>query len=98
MIKRWKDNDILIMKSMINEKTSPEIAEIFETSTKAINSLFTRRKIIRNKEISKEHVRKSLIKRNKKNYGDKNGNWKGGISKNNYHYKKLQIEKFPERE
>jgi len=29
--------------------------------------------------------------------GESNPNWKGGISKNNYHYKKLQVERYPER-
>jgi len=29
--------------------------------------------------------------------GDKNHNWKGGISKNHYHYKKLQVQRYPER-
>lgn len=29
--------------------------------------------------------------------GDKNPNWKGGISKNNYHYKRIQIERYPEK-
>ena len=28
---------------------------------------------------------------------DKNGNWKGGISKDNYHYKKIQIERYPKK-
>ena len=29
--------------------------------------------------------------------GENNGNWRNGISKNNYHYKKLQVERYPER-
>jgi hypothetical protein len=29
--------------------------------------------------------------------GKNNPNWKGGISKNYYHYKKLQIQRYPER-
>ena len=29
--------------------------------------------------------------------GELNPNWKGGISKNNYHYKKLQKERYPEK-
>jgi ribosomal protein S27AE len=28
---------------------------------------------------------------------EENPNWKGGISKNKYHYKKIQIERYPER-
>jgi len=34
----------------------------------------------------------------KYNYkGKNNPNWKGGISKNHYHYKKIQVERYPER-
>lgn len=29
--------------------------------------------------------------------GEKNSNWKNGISKNHYHYKKLQVQRYPER-
>ncbi len=29
--------------------------------------------------------------------GENNGNWRNGISKNYYHYKKLQVERYPER-
>ena len=29
--------------------------------------------------------------------GENNGNWRNGISKNNYHYKKIQVERYPER-
>lgn len=28
---------------------------------------------------------------------EKNGNWKGGLSKNHYHYKKLQVKRYPEK-
>ena len=27
----------------------------------------------------------------------KNGNWKGGLSKDNYRYKKIQVERYPEK-
>jgi ribosomal protein S27AE len=30
-------------------------------------------------------------------HGEANPNWKGGISQNHYHYKKLQVERYPER-
>ena len=29
--------------------------------------------------------------------GSKNGNWRGGITSNHYHYKKIQIQRYPER-
>ena len=33
-----------------------------------------------------------------KRSGRNGGNWKGGISENYYHYKKLQIERYPEKD
>jgi hypothetical protein len=33
----------------------------------------------------------------KAQYGEQNPNWKGGISENHYHYKKLQVARYPER-
>ncbi|HRQ55036.1 MAG TPA: hypothetical protein PL018_12315 [Ignavibacteriaceae bacterium] len=30
-----------------------------------------------------------------KQSGENNPNWKGGISKDNYHYKKIQVERYP---
>lgn len=39
-----------------------------------------------------------LIKSEKYNsHGENNPNWKGGISKNNYHYKKIQKKRYPEK-
>lgn len=29
--------------------------------------------------------------------GENNGNWRDGISRNNYHYKKIQVARYPER-
>ena len=34
---------------------------------------------------------------NRKKTGKMNPNWKGGISANNYHYKLIQIERYPDR-
>jgi len=40
----------------------------------------------------------ALIKHSKVSQkGEKNPNWKNGISKNNYHYKKIQKKRFPEK-
>ena len=46
-----------------------------------------------------ERGRLGAIAKHKKHsqVGDKNPNWKGGISKNNYHYKKIQKERYPEK-
>jgi hypothetical protein len=32
-----------------------------------------------------------------KRIGENNPNWKGGISQDNYHYKKIQVERYPEK-
>lgn len=49
---------------------------------------------LRRSPLIREKIRNSL---KKKMVGIKNPNWKGGISKNYYHYKKLQIKRYPER-
>ena len=54
--------------------------------------------IVDNKNTS-EKGRLGAIAKHKKHSqeGKKNPNWKNGISKNNYHYKKIQKERYPER-
>ncbi|KKN40017.1 hypothetical protein LCGC14_0737880 [marine sediment metagenome] len=48
------------------------------------------------KEISKQGA---LAKHKKYSQeGEDNPNWKNGISKDNYHYKKIQKEKYPEKD
>ena len=38
-----------------------------------------------------------ILHKNHNFKGENNPNWKGGISKDHYHYKKIQIERYPER-
>jgi len=47
------------------------------------------------KEISKAGAKAKHEKYSQE--GKENPNWKNGISKNNYHYKKIQKERYPER-
>lgn len=39
----------------------------------------------------------TAVARGKEQIGENNPCWKGGISKNFYHYKNLQVERYPER-
>lgn len=48
-------------------------------------------------KLSKEELSRRIIKKNKKQVGKNNSRWKGGISKNYYHYRKLQVERYPEK-
>jgi len=52
-----------------------------------------------NNKNTSEKGRLGAIAKHKKysQIGEKNPNWKKGISKNNYHYKKIQKEKYPEK-
>ncbi len=54
--------------------------------------------MVNNKNTS-EKGRLGAIAKHKKysQEGQNNPNWKNGISKNNYHYKKIQKERYPER-
>lgn len=47
--------------------------------------------------IPKDIITKLNKERLSNQTGENNPNYKGGISKNNYHYKKIQIERYPER-
>jgi len=55
---------------------------------------FLDRQHIRRKEEQISQIRSRLAANQT---GENNPNWRGGISKNHYHYKKLQMERYPER-
>jgi len=69
------------------------IAEMLGLSEAQIRNHLYRSNIVR----SKEQVRQICSSVNSKRTGENNPNWKGGISKDNYHYRKIQIERYPER-
>lgn len=84
--------------------SNKEIAALLGISENNVVSIIWRHGLGRNKDEVGFIVRKFkdlAIKRRKEvvgcQKGENNFNWKGGISKNHYHYKKLQVAKYPER-
>lgn len=97
---RWTDKEILKLISMVENYNNIEIATYFNTTTSAIRNVMRRRNIKRSSTTKQRFIKAGVKKAasiRKSWIGDKNPNWRGGISKDSYHYKKLQIERYPER-
>jgi len=87
----WTNEKLHKLKILKYNCTNGELAEIFQTSKQHIRHSMEYFGI----ERTRDEVDKLLCGQNKK--GSNNGNWKGGISKNNYRYKKLQVQRYPKR-
>jgi len=95
----WTAEEIEKLKNLSHTKSNPEIAAYFGITPKAAERAMARYGIKRDKKL----ISKILSNTGKKNhekynyFGENNPFWKGGISKNKYHYKKLQMQRYPER-
>ncbi len=86
----WTNKRLERLKSLKKFHSNSELAEIFQTSKQHIIYSMEYFGIKRTNEEAKR-----LHGTNQK--GSNNNNYKGGISDNNYHYKKLQVQRYPER-
>lgn len=96
----WTEDKIDLIRQLVNEKENEELAQLFNVTKKAIGGVLYHNKIKRDKVVlSNTHAKNCRkMRRICGDYvGENNPNWKNGISKNNYHYKKLQIERYPEK-
>lgn len=84
----WKRANVEQLRALVNEKTNAELAEVFASDVDTIKNVMKRYRIQRSPEAIK-----TLIS----NTGEKNPNWKGGIQNDNYRYKKIQVERYPEK-
>jgi hypothetical protein len=84
----WKKEDIEKIKELIDEKTNEELAEMFNVTK------FLMIKTIRSHNIKRSEESVRRMQSHKK---EEHPYWKGGVSEDNYHYKKLQKERYPER-
>ena len=79
------------------------IAKKLNTTPHNISVILTRNNIKRPKEIVNKMRTEAAFKGSKVTHslykfdGENNPNWKGGISKDNYRYKKIQKQRYPER-
>jgi hypothetical protein len=97
---RWAEEEVNKLSLMLETHGNAAIAKYFKTTQAAVGNALNRRNIKRSpdaiKRLMKIASQKSCATLSKRT-GSKNANWKGGISKNNYHYKKIQMERYPER-
>ena len=83
--KRFLENNLQL--------TNRELSLKLGRSKSSVKCFLDRQRFRRNKEQISQ-IRSRLASNQ---IGENNPNWRGGISKDNYHYKKLQIERYPER-
>ena len=81
---RWTEKDKKYLKDNYKIKFYPEIAEHLNKTWKAVECKALRM------GFKVGHRAKGRCQQ-----GENNGNWKGGISKDKYHYKKLQVKRYP---
>lgn len=93
----WTKEKILKFELLKGSNTNSELAEIFKTTERHIVYLMDHFDSRRTPEEIKNIQSLVRSKQNRTRIGDKNPGWKGGISKNNYHYKQLQKQRYPER-
>lgn len=87
----WTEEKILELKDLFKTHTNAELAEHFNTTKQHIRYSLNFFQIKRTKE------QKKFLLRNQNQKGENNHNWKGGISKENYRYRRQQVERYPER-
>ncbi|PKP53754.1 MAG: hypothetical protein CVT92_02150 [Bacteroidetes bacterium HGW-Bacteroidetes-1] len=99
MNNRWSDVEIKFIKENYLKMNSVVISQHLKRSPHAVKMKMKRLGLILPKDIVFSFMSQSAINRNNniESKGEQNPNWRGGISKNNYHYKKLQIERYPEK-
>jgi len=83
--KRFVENNLQL--------TNRELSLKLGRSKSSVKCFLDRQRFRRNKEQISQ-IRSRLASNQ---IGENNPNWRGGISKDNYHYKKLQIERYPKR-
>jgi hypothetical protein len=86
-----EQNDFVV--SNLNSLGNKALAFILCRTPMAIKNCMARNGISRDLAFQKKMVSTFASART----GDKNPCWKGGISQNHYHYKLIQIKRYPER-
>jgi len=97
MSKRWLEKEKIFVKENYKIMDYKDIAKILGRTCNSIYKYVSRNlEALSKMEIGKRGYKNSSISsRNMKK--ENNPYWKGNISKNHYHYKKLQKERYPER-
>jgi len=91
----WTEKEIEILKTHYPVGGCNAVMKYIHRSVNSIKHMACRLEIKADKSIFSEAAKKYKAEHDQ--HGKNNPNWKGGIAKNNYYYKKLQIERYPER-
>jgi hypothetical protein len=91
----WTEKEIGILKTFYVTGGCKAVMKHLQRSKKSIQNMANRLSITADKSIYSEAAKEHHAKYDQ--HGENNPNWKNGISGNNLHYKKLQIERYPEK-
>lgn len=86
------EKDLMFIKNNLH-LTNYDLAAVLNRSESEIRNFLYKRMMKR----TPEQIEIIKYRIGAKQSGEKNPNWKGGISKDNYHYKKIQVERYPEK-
>jgi len=92
MIGSYSENEIEFVKTHLHI-CNREIAQELDRTEDSVRKFLYSNRITRNAN----HLNQIREKIGANQTGEQNPNWKNGISKNYYHYKKLQVERYPEK-
>jgi hypothetical protein len=99
-LKTWTEDEEKFLKNNYKTKTYKEIGEALGKTRKSVQGKLCRMGLSLSKEEKSKRFSEACNKM-RKNHGDfkgeNNPRWKNGISKNHYHYKKIQKERYPEK-
>jgi len=91
----WTEKELEILKTLYPTGGCNAVREYIHRSENSIWQMVRRLGIKADKSVLSENAKKHNAEHDQ--HGENNPGWKGGISKNKYHYKKLQIERYPEK-
>ena len=86
------EKDLIFIKNNLH-LTNNDLARQLNRSESDIRNFLYKRMLKR----TPEQIEIIKYRVGSKQSGENNPNWKGGISKDNYHYKKIQVERYPEK-
>lgn len=89
-LKNWKRAELEELRNLVDNKTNEELCAYFSISKETLANTMQKHQIKRSEEILKQ-VRVAAMA------GEKNPQWKGGISKDGARYSAMQRERYPER-
>jgi hypothetical protein len=94
---RWEEKEIDFLIKNYSSMEYSKLGEALGRTRQAIERKLFHMNLSLSSDVLSAR-RSAIAKRLFENQsGESNPNWKGGISKNNYHYKKIQVERYPEK-